>query len=69
MITILMPSDRSLLELARRIKTINKKIDTLEFQLLLNRLENDQTAVISTKFDINRLSEEKAELMNVINKI
>ena len=69
MITILYPEERKLLKLAKEIKTINKKIDVTEFQILLHKLNNDETRRISSKYDLIKLRDQKAELMTLMNNI
>ena len=69
MITILYPEERQLLKLAKEIKTINKKIDVTEFQILLHKMNNDETQRISSKYDLIKLRDQKAELMTLMNNI
>lgn len=69
MITILHPEDRKLLKLAKEIKSINKKIDTTEFQILLHQLNNDENQRNSCKYELIKLRDQKEELMNLINNI
>ena len=69
MITILYPEDRKLLKLAKEIRSVNKKIDTTEFQILIHQLNNDENQRISSKYDLIKLRDQKEELMTVINNI
>lgn len=69
MITFLYPEERKLLQLAKEIKSINKKIDTTEFQILIHKLNNDENQRISSKYDLIKLRDQKEELMTLINNI
>lgn len=69
MITFLNPDERKLLKLAKEIKSINRKIDTTEFQILLHQLNNDENQRTSSKYDLIKLRDQKEELMTLINNI
>ena len=69
MITFLHTEERRLLKLAKEIKSINRKIDVTEFQILLHQLNNDENQRISCKYDLVKLRDKKEELMTLINNI
>lgn len=69
MITILYPEERKLLKLAKEIKSVNRKIDITQFQILIHQLNNDENQRISSKYDLIKLRDQKEELMTLINNI
>lgn len=69
MITILNATDRHLLKLARLIKKANLKIDSLDCMVLIHHMNGDFIDKIQAQFELNRIQEEKQELMKLIEKI
>lgn len=69
MIRILNKTDRDLLKLARLIKKANLKIDSLDCIVLVHHMNGDINDKIQAQFELNRIHEEKRELMKLIEKI